>query len=444
MRLTGVVQARKGQDRVAATVILGAAAAVAAGLAVVGGLSSIAASAAQTVTVRVTPSSSVEDQSINIEVSGLKPHAQVTVALRSTDASDVTWTSRAAFLADSRGVVDTATSPARGGSYLGAWQMGLIASMTTSGHRPDALYVWPGSTGRASFSVAVTSGGREIASTRFSRSWGRVPLTEKDETVASSRFAGSFYAPRDAKSRTALLLFEGSEGGIPATTRLLARRFAAEGYPALVIAYFGAPGLPQALEKIPLEYFQHALEWLDRQPQVNPRRVAVLGISRGSEAALLLGVHYPSLVHGVIALDPSNHSGCGIPNSKRPVCSGPAWMFQGKPVPYSRQFDDAEPTDNPAAIIPVERLKAPLLLACGDADTVWISCTYADAILSRLTQHHSRIGRVLYSYPNAGHGVGALLPDEPGRAQLDWVIPAGEKARERLWPLALAFLREIH
>jgi enterochelin esterase-like enzyme len=41
---------------------------------------------------------------------------------------------------------------------------------------------------------------------------------------------------------------------------------------------------------------------------VLPADIYVSGGSRGGEAALLLGVHYPSLVHGVIASSPSDIS----------------------------------------------------------------------------------------------------------------------------------------
>ena len=55
--------------------------------------------------------------------------------------------------------------------------------------------------------------------------------------------------------------------------------------------------------------------------------------SRGSEAALLLGVYYPHLVHAVAAVVPSSVALCSYP-----LCDGPAWTLHGKPVPYTRQL----------------------------------------------------------------------------------------------------------
>ena len=109
----------------------------------------------------------------------------------------------------------------------------------------------------------------------------------------------------------------------------------------LDLAYFGEPGLPATLKDIPLEYFARALRWLDRQPQVLKGHTYVMGASRGSEAALLLGAHYPTLVHGVIANSPSDVSFESFPRG-----GSAAWTLHGRPVPIpralARQYDLAQ------------------------------------------------------------------------------------------------------
>jgi dienelactone hydrolase len=99
----------------------------------------------------------------------------------------------------------------------------------------------------------------------------------------------------------------------------------------LSVGYFKLPGLPQQLSRIPLEYFGRALAWLAHQPQVDRKHIAILGVSRGSEAALLSGAYFPRLVSAVIAMVPSDVALCSIPG-----CRGPAWTFHGHPVPYTR------------------------------------------------------------------------------------------------------------
>ncbi len=388
--------------------------------------------------VHADPSDSLADQPVALSVSKLAPHETVSIALQSTDADGVHWASSARFRADADGVVDLTRSRSLGGSYQGVWGMGLVASLRTTGDDPAGGYVWF-DTGPSRFDVTVRARGRVVAKASFERSWSSKRLTHRELTVGSAGFVGDYFAPSSADPATAVLVFGGSEGGL--STALLASRLAADGYPSLALAYFRAPGLPQSLTNIPLEYFRRALTWLAARPEVAPRRIVVLGGSRGSEAATLLGVHYPRLVHGVVALVPSSVVICGIAGAGQGGgCLGPAWTFRGKPVPYTYQFDDTDPTDVPAAVIPVERIRAPIFLACGGHDATWSSCAYSRAILGRLSRFGSTVRRRLVTEPVAGHSVGAALPYEPGNLKFDTNVPADERGREALWPDLLAFL----
>lgn len=407
-----------------------------------GGAVVVQAGSSTSTVVRVSPSVSVEDQPLSIRITGLAPDERATLSVSSTDAKGISWHSGAKFRADRRGEVNVDRDRALGGSYAGAWRMGLIATMRPSGKDPYGAYFWSLSH-PLRFALTVSASGRTLARASFVRRWSSRPLTEEAEMLAGAGFVGDFFAPTGAERRPAVLVFGGSEGGLK--TSLLAGRLAADGYPALALAYFDEPGLPQTLTNVPLEYFQHALQWLAEQPQVDPTRVAVLGISRGSEAALLLGVHYPTLVHGVIALVPSNVVNCGIAGANRPDlgCTGPAWTFDGKPVPYTRQFNDPHPSDDPAAVIPVEQINGPVLVACGGQDVTWHSCEYSHAIVDRLEAHHVKPPHYLYAYPQAGHSLGIALPYEPGTLQQDIWVPQDEQAREQLWPHIIHFVRAL-
>jgi len=380
------------------------------------------------VRIGVSPASSIADEPVRIRVSGLAPRERVTVVLRSTDAKRITWVSSTAFRADPRGRLDLARAAATGGFYRGVWGMGVIATMQPKTAPAANAYFW--GTGAQRFTVSVRAKGHTIASAVFHRSFSRRPVRLQETTLGANGFVGYYWAPSTTGKRPAILALGGSEGG--AATYLLAARLAARGYPALALAYFQEPGLPQTLSNIPLEYFAKALRWLRRQPHVDPDRVVALGVSRGSEAALLLGVHYPDLVHGVVAAVPANVAVCSFP-----ACDGPAWTLGGKPVPFTRQFDEPHPTDDPAAAIPVERIHGPVFLDCAGMDTVWDSCPYATAIMERLDAHHFPHPHTLHRYAQAGHHVGVLIPYEP--TVID-TTQADERARERQWPELLAFL----
>ncbi len=392
------------------------------------------------VALHVTPAASVADQPVSITVSGLTPGAAVSLRLRSTDATHTVWSSSATFRASAAGSVSPARMAARSGSYTGRSAMGLFWSMEPPLPGPAAYYYWPG-TRPAVFDLSVTSYGSTLASARLTRRWLVAPTSAGAHTVAGWGFYGQFFPPREVPAgqrRPAVLIIGGSQGGLSST--LLAAALAGHGYPAVDIAYFAAPGLPASLSDIPLEYFARALRWLRRQPQVDPAHLLTLGISFGSEAALLMGAHYPGLVHGVIAAVPG-----GVTTSPCPHCDYPVWTLHGRPLPFTTQFDTPDPAGAAAAVIPVERIAGPVFLVCGGADKTWDSCGYARAIMSRLAAHHDRCPHELAAYPAAGHAVGYLVPYLPGAGvaalgDAGASAEANPSATAAMWPRLLQFL----
>ena len=342
--------------------------------------------------VTVSPASSLADQPVDFRVRGLTAGERITLRVSSTDAKGVRWSSSEQFVAQKNGRVNVDDARARSGAYTGVWGMGPLSAMRPETRSAAGAYFWsPQTPGR--FRVTVVAHHSEVAETTFSRRFGRVALTTRSQTLRNNGFVARFVSPQGASHHAAVLLLGGSEGGIPSP--LISAALAAQGYPVLALAYFKAPGLPSTLSRIPLEYFARALRWMRRQPEVNPRRIAVLGSSRGSEPAQLLGVHYPTLVHAVI-------------------------------------------------VIPDQRIHGPVLLACGGMDKVWTSCPYADAIQHHLLAADFPYRHVLYRYPNAGHAIAELDPYEPiiaaAYAPAGGDFAANQRAIAHNWPRLLAFL----
>jgi dienelactone hydrolase len=186
-----------------------------------------------------------------------------------------------------------------------------------------------------------------------------------------------------------------------------------------------------------LEYFETALRALARQRGVDSDAIAVLGASRGSEAALLLGVHSPDLVSAVIALAPANVAICSFPN-----CDGPAWTYRGAAIPYA-SFQGGM---GPAAVeaqIPAEDIRGPIFLACGSLDTVWPSCRMATLINSRLSEHKERFPDRFVIKRKAGHAVAG--PQISGAALCGGgSMEANEKAQRQTWAALLRWLHAIY
>ncbi len=168
------------------------------------------------------------------------------------------------------------------------WSLVLYAA---GNQRGDAAFVWRNAS-PVPFTAVARPNGNTVSSVSFTRQLLPDSVNGRTLTPVSAGFAGEMFAPVGGRKRPAVLVIGGSSGGLPT---FQAAALSAAGYPALAIAYFNYRGLPSTLSRIPLEYFARALGWLARQPGVDPSRILTLGVSRGSEAALLLGVHYPRL-----------------------------------------------------------------------------------------------------------------------------------------------------
>jgi dienelactone hydrolase len=388
--------------------------------------------------VTVTPQNGLWDAPIVMRVSGLAPGARAMIELQVTDGGGTRWSSRAVFDVGARGGIDPSRQAPVSGAYRGVDSTGLVATLKPQPDRGTYYFPRPGDRGE-SFRVLVSESGRVVAAASATRTLVGPNVVMRRLTVRSQGVVGRFFAPKGASRRVAVLVFGGSEGGLAIPSQQ-AGLLASHGVAALALAYFAAPGLPHHLKRIPLEYFARALRWLDHQPSVDPHRVAVLSGSRGSEAALLLGAIYPSLVHGVIATSPSALIYGAATRPPRVA----AWTLDRAPLPFARIWNDLSPRGIDArSIIPVERIHGPILTASGERDGVWDASAFAAMIQRRLTLHRDPWPHHNLDYPTAGHFIDIAIPSTSAAVSTE---DAGgdpisdDHARTQLWHAILTFL----
>jgi dienelactone hydrolase len=387
------------------------------------------------------------DMPLAIQVDGAQPDATVGLQARAVSSTGTVWTSSATFPADARGRVDLAHArPLPSSSYSGADPMGLFWSLKPTSRAGTVPTVPPDP---EHVTLTATSGGASTSAavTRLTMGPG---VTNRQLSIAGEGFFGRYFAPpAQTGPHAAVLVFGGSEGGLVSGVVLEASLLASHGYPSLALAFFGEPGLPPALQNVPLDYFVKALTWLGQQPGVDPQRIGVMGASRGTEAALPVGAHFPQLVHAVVAYAPSP-----VVNPARSPTGtgGVAWTLADQPVPAVAlyEFGNPSPQSNPQAIIPVEDVQGPIFLVSGADDELWPSPKYVAAIMARLDAAHDSFPHQSLVYPGARHGVAVAVPFGPapqsvvtsqsGELYLGGTPPANARADADSWPKLLKFL----
>lgn len=225
--------------------------------------------------------------------------------------------------------------------------------------------------------LLLTCGGAASAVAQTPATAAVATVQPTEEVRRADLVADYFAADPATASRGAVIVLGGSEGGLGGSGRM-ARRLAADGFDAVAVSYFGEPGQTEALDLIPIEPVDRAVAWLNARPGT-PEPVAIVGVSKGGELALLVASRNPAIA-AVVAAVPSNVVWAGIDRTGGAV--GSSWTAGGQPLPhvpydFSKGFTgifnlyrDSLPPASPEAEIPVERIAGPILLVSGEADTL--------------------------------------------------------------------------
>ncbi len=344
-------------------------------------------------TLEVVPNRVLLDESAAIRAHGLEPNERVTIRSGLTDGGGEAWTAQADFIADAQGNVDVSKQAPAGGAYKDVSAMGLIWYMMPSSKRV-AMYRPPASLGPLTIHFELMRKGSKLASAQLEQ----VSLADgvRRIPVQDGKLRGILFVPAGSERHPAVMVVGGSNGGVPA---LPAAWLAAHGFTALALAYFHYEDLPPMLEGIPLEYFQQAIGWLMKRPEVAGEHLAVTGTSRGGELALQLGSMFPA-IDAVVAYVPSDvrvAACCG--NTRVPY----AWTWGGRPLPYAMPRLRMQSAD---AVIEVERTRGPVLMISGADDRMWSSGNMADSVVARLKRAHFAYSFENLKYAHAGHSAG--------------------------------------
>lgn len=433
----------------------------------------------------VAPSVLYAGEKPNIRIINLSPNQRVVVhAVRVSDAAvqkDGQWSTEkrltkafGEFVAGPDGRVDVAKKAPVRGTWNGVDARGLL----WSGYLPkdpearkipaqvEALVteVPPGVV-----RLLLEEDGR-ISASHSIRMRGRKSNVKIDD-VKEAGLIGAFAQPGGEGPHPAVLLLHGSEGGAPPDLRARAVTLANQGYAAFAISYFAWPyqqveGVPQAFVNLPVESVARALDWLSAQPSADTERLAVVGISKGAELALLAATQYPRIKH-VVACVPSDVVWSGFGGTAPPGGQISSWSIGGKPLPdipytdwnlpalkdattgarHRHDLAAASTEMRKAAAIDFSNWTARVLLIAGGRDETWPSLPMAQEALARIrAAQPDKTRSKLLGFPDAGHficGTGndaaRLWGDDPFRNG-GGLASANGKAASKAWDETLTFL----
>lgn len=391
-----------------------------------------ATAAAQRFEVQPASADIVAGQPLSIAIVGLPAGRELAVtaerSVRDLQGRRL-YRAEARFVAGPDGRIDLGTQAPVAGSYAGADLRGLFWSMVPAEGSAEGLQ-------DGEVRLSVREGERVLArQTVFVRAAAPGLQVREAGPFPGARLA----APAGAGRRPALIVLGGSEGGSEAVG-IAARWLASHGWPALALPYHSPPGwgpggptppelpqLPAAFADIPVDRLQAARDWLARQPEVDPDRIGLYGISKGAEFVLIAAsrMAWPKAVVAIVPSDVVWEGwGPGVEGGQRssfswqgtPLPFVPYQGFEeefrgfqtGQPVIIRRPQDRgraAHPDRVPAARIPVERYAGPLLVAGGHDDQVWDSGGMAEAI-ARTRRAAGRETEALV-FRDAGHALGS-------------------------------------
>lgn len=256
---------------------------------------------------------------------------------------------------------------------------------------------------------------------------------------------GVLYPVADRKDKVMIVL-SGSEGGLEHAQKL-AKYLQENGIPALALGYFKTKHSAKTLNKIELENIKAAIEWLK---SLGYEKIGIEGCSKGAEYAAAAAIAFPELSCVILKI-PSWFYSEGM---EKTVPSGAScWSHKGEEIPYTpyktrklpvvkeilknREYNilalNTGKKINPASVIPIEKIEAPVLMFSTEVDTIWPSKESCEKMEERLSSNH-------FSYPHKHicfQHMSHMMLENCG-ASIKWFIKS-----EKQFPKECAREREI-
>lgn len=413
-------------------------------------------------TLHVEPKVALYDVPVHVVVDGLKPDALVTLKLTTTDAKGRKWQSQATYHSNLNGELNLSGAAPLKGSYRGVQPMGLFWSMRPSDGKkfeyaaPTPQLSKNGATSGTLYKLTVIRHGHVIGKETLVRR-AMAPNVAVRRIRRPGFYADLYYPKRYASGKEkhpAVIALGGAEGGIGAADQFGAW-LSSHGFVVLSLAWYHFGTLPKNMVHVPVNTIKKGLDYLAKQPFVDPNRIGVIGGSWGGILSLFAASHMPG-IHAVVSWMGGPVIGPGLergvpPAGYKPVDKSP-FLYHRKPVRFATYATIMKfmKTGNWKLIdpgfIPVWKINGPILFVTGGDDKLEYSAIQATWAMQQLQAHHKAQSDHILFYRNAGHLIWPGYAPTTTRADFSKYIPVGgtprgyAKADAAVGPAVLHFL----
>ncbi len=270
-------------------------------------------------------------------------------------------------------------------------------------------------------------------------------MKHEEFTMRRDGFVGHLAEPDNGSDRAVIVIMGGEQSILPGIK--FAERFADYGITGLAVSLFGAEGLPDSPNKIPLDMFIPAVIYLRQRKHID--RISVYGQSMGSIFAVLTA-QYIGGFENLIMVSPTHVPFEGTTKDKKSMTGHSVGTWCGYEIPYVKPdfskikaskyyshpdadykvmgmwiaYHDAyaDYSRVARAELAVEKSDARILLIAGGEDEAWPAEYSVRMIEQRLLNvEYSKDVKVIV-YPHGSH-LNGLMPNREREKKLYRMMP---------------------
>ena len=270
-------------------------------------------------------------------------------------------------------------------------------------------------------------------------------MKHRDFNMAEHGFVGHMAEPDGGSDKAVIIVMGGEQSLLPGIK--FAERFADYGIIGLSVSLFGAEGLPDSPDQIPVDMFVPATVFLKDEKKI--KHISIYGQSMGSIFAVL-AAQYIGGFENLIMVSPTHVPFEGTLKDKKTMTGHSVATWKGEDIPfvtadfskvkagkyqrhqdakckvtgmwaaYHDAYSDAEKVT--AAKLHVENTSARVLFIAGDEDEAWPAEYSVRTIEKDLKEKKYTKDVKVIVYPHGSH-LNGLMPNKEREKKLYRMIP---------------------